>query len=118
MTEDLYSAFAQRLGVTREEAKRRAYRSAYSGEAPPGGEVLGTEEIAPAGVRLPQVSEVAEDHYRMCYTIRTKAGQRFRVPFTLAQDIRRPGESLTANELLGAALQRGEAAWIEGEKAC
>lgn len=80
--------------------------------------MLGSEEIAPVGVRLPQVEEVSEDHSRMSYGMRTKAGQRFRVPFDLAHDIRRPGEQLGANEVLAAALERGEAVWIEGERVC
>lgn len=45
---DVYKAFASRLGTSREEAKRRAYQAAYSGEPPrPKVEVLGPDDYIP-----------------------------------------------------------------------
>jgi hypothetical protein len=108
---DLYSAIGQKLGTSREEAKRRVYQRMYSA-ASPAVEVLGPEEPVPAAVRYPQVVETREEIARMGWVMTTRAGQRFFVGQEVAHNIERTGTELTAHVVLDAALRQHRAVWL------
>lgn len=108
--DDVYSAFARKLGTTREHAKRRAYQHAYSFE---GVEVLAPGEPVPAAVRLPQVETITERLDREGWELTTRAGQRFFVGYEVAYDLRpSPGAEVPAPEVLEAAFKQHRAVWL------
>ena len=110
--DDVYSAFARKLGTTREEAKRRAHAAAYSA-APPAVEVLGPGQTVPEAVRLPQVELVTERLEREGWEMLTRAGQRFFVGYETAYDLQpSPGTEVAAPEVLEAALRQHRAVWL------
>lgn len=110
--DDVYSAFAKRLGTSREEAKRRAHAAAYSA-APPAVEVLGPGQQVPEAVRYPQVVETREEIARQGWTMRTRMGQRFFVGYEVAYDLQpSEGSEIAAPVVLEAALKQHRAVWL------
>lgn len=109
MRTDVYSAFAQRLGTTRAEAKRRAYERVMNIR---GVEVLAPGEKVPAAVQYPQVVEHHMDLERDGWAMKTLAGQRFLVPVEVAEDFRQPADQLFPEVLLGEALAQHRAVWL------
>lgn len=110
--DDVYSAFARKLGTNREEAKRRTHAAAYSA-APPAVEVLGPGQAVPAAVELPQVELVTERLDREGWEMRTRLGQRFFVGYEVAYDLQpSPGTELAAPAVLDAALKQHRAVWL------
>ena len=108
---DLYSAIGQKLGTSREEAKRRVYQRMYSAD-PPAVEVLGPGEPVPAAVRYPQVVETREEIAQRGCVMTTRAGQSFFVGLEVAHNIERTGTDLTAHVVLDAALRQHRAVWL------
>lgn len=107
MTEDVYTAFAKRLGTSRAEAKRRTYERVLDMPV----QVLAPGEEVPAAVRWPRVERVAEDLERPGYHLRTLEGQRFLIPMSFLER-HRDLEGLVWGEVLDRAIREHSVEWI------